>query len=71
MDIVSGFQRDPERFTDVHDRYFRDIYRHVAGRLDVQVAEDITAETLCLAFGQRDRFDSQRGGLRVWLFGND
>jgi RNA polymerase sigma-70 factor, ECF subfamily len=68
-DIVAGFQRDPEQFTDVHDRYFRDIYRYVAGRLDVQVAEDIAAETFCLAFGQRDRFDPQRGSLRAWLFG--
>jgi RNA polymerase sigma factor (sigma-70 family) len=69
IDIVAGFRRDPERFTDVHDRYFRDIYRYVAGRLDVQVAEDIAAETFCLAFGQRDRFDPQRGSLRAWLFG--
>ncbi len=70
MDIVAGFRRDPERFTEVHDRYFRDIYRYVAGRLDVHVAEDIAAETFCLAFGQRDRFDPQRGsGLRAWLFG--
>jgi RNA polymerase sigma-70 factor (ECF subfamily) len=35
----------------------------------VQVAEDIAAETFCLAFGQRDRFDPQRGSLRGWLFG--
>lgn len=69
MDIVTGFRRDPERFTDVHDRYFRDVYRYVAGRLDVQVAEDIAAETFCLAFGQRDRFDPRRGSLRAWLFG--
>ncbi len=70
MDIVAGFRRDPERFTEVHDRYFRDIYRYVAGRLDVQVAEDIAAETFCLAFGRRDRFDPQRGSsLRAWLFG--
>lgn len=69
MDIVAGFRRDPERFTAVHDRYFRDIYRYVAGRLDVQVAEDIASETLCVAFRQRDRFDPQQGSLRGWLFG--
>ena len=67
--LVAGFRRDPELFTDVHDRYFRDIYRYVAGRLDVQVAEDIVSETFCLAFGQRDRFDAERGSLRSWLFG--
>ncbi|MWA05141.1 sigma-70 family RNA polymerase sigma factor [Actinomadura sp. LD22] len=69
LDIATGFQRDPERFTDVHDRYFRDVYRYVAGRLDVHTAEDIAAETFCLAFGKRDRFDPERGSLRAWLFG--
>jgi RNA polymerase sigma-70 factor (ECF subfamily) len=69
IDLVAGFRRDPELFTAVHDRYFRDIYRYAAGRLDVQVAEDIAAETFCLAFGQRDRFDPERGSLRSWLFG--
>lgn len=69
IDLVTGFRRDPELFTAVHDRYFRDSYRYVAGRLNPQVAEDIAAETLCLAFGQRDRFDAERGSLRSWLFG--
>jgi RNA polymerase sigma factor (sigma-70 family) len=69
LDIVAAFQRDPERFTDVHDRYFRDVYRYVAGRLDVQAAEDVAAETFCLAFGKRHRFDPRRGSLRGWLFG--
>jgi RNA polymerase sigma factor (sigma-70 family) len=63
------FRRDPDLFTAVHDRYFHDIFRYVAGRLDVQVAEDITAETFCVAFGQRDRFDPERGSQRAWLFG--
>ncbi|MDL4813590.1 RNA polymerase sigma factor [Actinomadura opuntiae] len=69
LDIATGFRRDPERFTDVHDRYFRDVYRYVAGRLDGQVAEDIAAETFCVAFGKRDRFDPERGSLRAWLLG--
>ncbi|MBO2456169.1 RNA polymerase sigma factor [Actinomadura violacea] len=69
LDIAAGFRRDPERFTEVHDRYFRDVYRYVAGRLDPQTAEDIAAETFCRAFGQRDRFDPERGALRAWLFG--
>ncbi|MFI6817675.1 RNA polymerase sigma factor [Nonomuraea sp. NPDC050328] len=68
-ELVAGFRHDPELFTAVHDRYFRDIYLYVAGRLDTQVAEDITAETFLLAFDRRDRFDPDRGGLRPWLFG--
>ena len=68
-EIVALFRRDPERFTVVYDRYFRDIYRYAAGRLDAQAAEDIAAETFLVAFGHRDRFDPARGSLRVWLFG--
>jgi RNA polymerase sigma-70 factor (ECF subfamily) len=53
----------------VYDRYFRDIHRYVAGRLDRQAADDLAAETFLVAFGQRGRFDPQRGSLRPWLFG--
>ena len=68
-DLVARSRRDPEQFTAVYDRYFRDIYRYVAGRLDTQAADDIAAETFLVAFGQRDRFDPGRGSLRPWLFG--
>ncbi|MBT2226457.1 RNA polymerase sigma factor [Nonomuraea sp. NEAU-A123] len=68
-DLVAGYRGNSELFTAVHDRYFRDIYLYVAGRLDTQVAEDIAAETFLLAFDRRDRFDLEKGGLRPWLFG--
>jgi RNA polymerase sigma factor (sigma-70 family) len=67
--LAAGFRRDPDLFTLVYERYFGVIYRYVAGRLDVQVADDIAAETFLVAFGQRDRFDPGRGSLRAWLFG--
>jgi RNA polymerase sigma factor (sigma-70 family) len=68
-ELATRFRRDPELFVEVHDRYIHDIYRYAAGRLDVQAAEDIAAETFCVAFGRRDRFDPARGSLRSWLFG--
>jgi RNA polymerase sigma factor (sigma-70 family) len=68
-ELVARFRRDPELFTAVYDRYFRAIYLYVAGRLGVHTAEDIAAETFLVAFGQRDRFDPERGSLRPWLFG--
>jgi RNA polymerase sigma-70 factor (ECF subfamily) len=68
-ELVAGFRQNSDLFSDVHDLYFRDIYVYVAGRLDVQTAEDLAAETFCVAFGQRDRFDPDRGSLRGWLFG--
>jgi RNA polymerase sigma factor (sigma-70 family) len=67
--LAAGFQRDPELFTWVYEQYFRAVYRYVAGRLDVQVADDIAAETFVVAFGKRDRFDPGLGSLQAWLFG--
>ncbi|WP_188195748.1 RNA polymerase sigma factor [Nonomuraea sp. SYSU D8015] len=68
-DLAARLRGNPDLFTAVHDRYYRDIYRYVAGRLDTQIAEDITAETFLLAFDRRNRFDPERGSLRPWLFG--
>jgi RNA polymerase sigma factor (sigma-70 family) len=42
-EFAAGFQRDPELFTAVYDKYFRDVYRYVAGRLDNEAADDIAA----------------------------
>ncbi|WP_410562692.1 RNA polymerase sigma factor [Amycolatopsis sp. cmx-4-61] len=58
-----------EQFTQVHDRYFPDIHRYVAGRLGAQAAEDVAAETFLVAFDRRKTFDPTRGELRAWLFG--
>jgi RNA polymerase sigma factor (sigma-70 family) len=60
---------DPDAFTDVYDRYHRVVYGYVAGRLGVELAEDLAAETFMVAFGHRHRFDPERGGLRPWLLG--
>ncbi len=67
--LAARLRRDPALFTVVFDRHFRAIYLYVVGRLDVQAAEDLAAETFLVAFGQRDRFDPERGSLRPWLFG--
>jgi RNA polymerase sigma factor (sigma-70 family) len=68
-ELAAGLRRDPDLFTAVYDRYVRDIYRYVAGRLGTQAADDIAAETFLIAFGRRDRFDPERGSLRPWLYG--
>ena len=68
-ELAARFRRDPELFTEVHDRYFTAIYRYVTGRLDAQTAEDIAAETFLVAFDRRGTFDAERGDVRVWLFG--
>ena len=68
-DLAARLTRDPELFTEVHDRYFATIYRYVASRLGAQTAEDVAAETFLVAFDRRATFDPGRGDLRVWLFG--
>ncbi|WP_131737445.1 RNA polymerase sigma factor [Actinomadura roseirufa] len=67
--LADRFRRDPEEFHAVYDLYYRAVHRYVAGRLDVQAADDLAAETFLAAFGQRHQFDPTRGGLRPWLFG--
>jgi RNA polymerase sigma factor (sigma-70 family) len=68
-DLAARIPREPELFTEVHDRYFVAIYQYVAGRLGAQTAEDIAAETFLVAFDRRNTFDAGRGDVRVWLFG--
>jgi len=69
LDDVLAPHSSPEDFTTVYDLYFHDIYRYVAGRVDVQVADDLAAETFLVAFHNRAKFDPARGSLRPWLFG--
>ena len=68
-ELTARYLREPELFTEVHDRYFGVIYRYVAGRLGAQAAEDVAAEVFLVAFDRRKTFDPERGDLRVWLFG--
>lgn len=68
-DLAARLRDDPAQFAAVYDRYFRVIYRYVAGRLGPQHADDLAAETFLVAYAKRDRFDPARGELRPWLFG--
>lgn len=67
--VVARSVCDPDRFAEIYDRYFREVYRYVAGRLGPDVADDVAAETFLLAFRKRDRFDPELGRVRPWLYG--
>ncbi|GAA3241695.1 RNA polymerase sigma factor [Actinocorallia longicatena] len=67
--LAAAVREDPDRFTDVYDRYFDVVHGYIAGRLDTQAADDLAAETFTLAFLHRDRFDPALGALRPWLLG--
>lgn len=63
----SGLEADA--FTGIYDKYFPVIHRYIAGRLGLQAADDLAAESFLVAFRKRGRFDPARGTVRPWLFG--
>jgi RNA polymerase sigma factor (sigma-70 family) len=66
---VESSVHDPDRFTAVFDRYFAEIHGYAARRLGPDAADDIAADTFTTAFGERRRFDAERGMVRAWLYG--
>jgi RNA polymerase sigma-70 factor (ECF subfamily) len=68
-ELAARLRDEPAQFAVVYDRYFRVIYRYIAGRLGPQQADDLAAETFLVAYAKRDRFDPARGALQPWLFG--
>ena len=70
-DTLIRVQRlDTVALTNIHDRYYADVYRYVHYRLDdEQVCEDITAEVFLRLL---DALHKKRGptqNIRGWLFG--
>ncbi|MEU7838621.1 RNA polymerase sigma factor [Nonomuraea sp. NPDC049129] len=64
-----GAVADPERFATVFDAHYEEIRRYIGRRLDLDIAEDLAAETFLIAFRRRDSFDAAKGGIRSWLYG--
>jgi RNA polymerase sigma factor (sigma-70 family) len=67
--VLARSVREPDRFAEIYDRFFGEVYRYVAGRLGRDAADDLAAETFLVAFRKRDRFDPGRGSVRPWLYG--
>ncbi|MFG2055455.1 RNA polymerase sigma factor [Micromonospora sp. NPDC048930] len=59
---------DPEAFAELYDRYFGELHRYAARRVD-GTADDLAAEVFLIAFSQRGRYDPARGSIRAWLYG--
>ncbi|MBB5076509.1 RNA polymerase sigma factor [Nonomuraea endophytica] len=66
---LDGAVADPERFATVFDAHYEEIRRYIGRRLDLDIAEDLAAETFLSAFSHRDSFDAAKGGIRPWLYG--
>jgi RNA polymerase sigma factor (sigma-70 family) len=61
--------REPERFTELFDRYYAEIHGYVARRLGRSLAEDLASETFLIAFDRRRRYDVAYPSARPWLYG--
>ncbi|MCO8274895.1 RNA polymerase sigma factor [Actinoplanes sp. TRM 88003] len=68
-DLMDQARRTPERFAEIFDRHYRDIYAYLAKRLGPELAEDVASETFLTAFDRRHSFDPARGEVRPWLYG--
>ncbi|GAA1349919.1 RNA polymerase sigma factor [Streptomyces beijiangensis] len=67
--LLAASLHEPERFAALFDRHAPAIHQYVARRLGRDAADDVTAETFLTAFRIRARYDSERAGVRPWLFG--
>ncbi|GAA3931256.1 RNA polymerase sigma factor [Actinomadura viridis] len=67
--VIVASRDDPERFSEIFDRYFVEIHRYVASRLGAASADDAAAETFLTAFTLRHKYDAGRPQARAWLYG--
>lgn len=66
---VQRAQRDPQSFGILYDRHCDRIYRYILGRTgNVQIAEDLTAETFLAALKNLWRFRFTGRPFRAWLY---
>lgn len=60
---------EPRSFEHIFDRHFEAVHRFVIGRVGIQDAADVTAETFARAFDRRHRYRFDRPSALPWLFG--
>ena len=68
-EIIERSLAERHAFEAIFNRHYRVIYRYVARRLGVDVADDLAMEAFVRAFDLRDRYDLDRESCRPWLFG--
>lgn len=59
----------PQAFEVIFDRHFDAVHRFAVGRVGIQDAADVAAETFARAFDRRSRFRPDRRSALPWLFG--
>jgi RNA polymerase sigma factor (sigma-70 family) len=60
---------DADAFAVIFDRHAVAVYRFLARRVGGQLADDLTGQTMLVAFDQRRRFDLSQPSALPWLYG--
>ncbi|QWF84482.1 RNA polymerase sigma factor [Amycolatopsis sp. CA-230715] len=67
--VVERSWTDADAFAIIFDRYAVTVHRFLARRVGGQLADDLTGQTMLVAFDQRRRFDLSRSSALPWLYG--
>jgi RNA polymerase sigma-70 factor (ECF subfamily) len=68
-EVIERSWADPAQFAVLFDRHAPLIYRYVARRVGLAVADDLVADTFLAAFEKRQRYDPGCPDARPWLYG--
>lgn len=67
--IIEESLADSRAFEAIFDRHFEAVHRFAVGRVGLQDAADVVAETFARAFDRRQRFRMDKPSALPWLFG--
>jgi RNA polymerase sigma-70 factor (ECF subfamily) len=66
--VAAGIEA-PAEFEDAFRENFVPVYRFIARRVGIDLAEDLAAETFAIAYRRRASYQPALGSLRSWLYG--
>ncbi|SEF54014.1 RNA polymerase sigma-70 factor, ECF subfamily [Saccharopolyspora kobensis] len=67
--IVERSWSDVDAFAVIFDRHAVTVHRFLARRVGGELADDLTGQTMLVAFDQRRRFDLTQRSALPWLYG--
>ena len=67
--LVEEAKNDPQKFTELYDKYVEQIFRYVMRRVsDQQTAEDLVSQTFFDAFTHLKSYESRGYPFSAWLY---
>ncbi|MCE7010804.1 CU044_5270 family protein [Kibdelosporangium philippinense] len=67
--VVEQSWTDADAFAVIFDRHAVTVHRFLSRRVGAQLADDLTGQTMLVAFDQRRRFDLSQHNALPWLYG--